>query len=347
MLFCKCALAMALATLWFVAPVHAQEDPPDQPQSWQQPAGERVAAPSAAEGNPPPVSKPIDEKAADKQLRPAEPPSPGAPIVPPFSEPESPVLEWDPHWAQAGGWNYAFIGINGAVAGATAILRPSGNHNILNPILFDKGSRNALRLPTQQERYIARDASDVFLSLETTWPVFVDSLIVAYGTRRSPHVAYETAMIDLEAITLTLAVQQLTANLVSRPRPYLHNCGGVLPAGDNDCVRNTRYRSFFSGHASMAFTGASLICAHRARLEFFGPTADVATCVTAYVVAAATATLRVASDMHYASDVISGAIVGTAIGLGIPALHYRKRDRDDVEVSFFPVAAGMGVTVRY
>ncbi len=280
--FCKCAVGMALATLWFVAPIRAQEDPPDQPQFWQQPSDEKATAPSAAEGNPPPVSKPVDAKAAAKQLHPAEPPSPSAPIVPPFSEAESPVLEWDPHWAQAGGWNYAFIGINSAVAGATSILRPAGHHNILKPILFDNAARNFLRLPTQQERYIARDTSDVFLSLETTWPVFVDSLIVAYGARRSPHVAYETAIIDMEAITLALAVQQLTADFVSRPRPYFHNCGGVLPAGDNDCVRNTRYRSFFSGHSTLAFTGASLICAHRARLDFFGPTADVATCVTAY-----------------------------------------------------------------
>jgi membrane-associated phospholipid phosphatase len=26
--------------------------------------------------------------------------------------------------------------------------------------------------------------------------------------------------------------------------------------------------------------------------------------------------------MHYATDVITGAVVGTAIGLGVPAIHY-------------------------
>jgi membrane-associated phospholipid phosphatase len=334
-------MGMALAFVCCAAEAQAREDQP-------QPAASDATTPTqGADTGPPRPSKPVDEKAAEKQLRPAEPVSPATPIVPALSDADSPVLEWDPQWAQAGAWNYAFIGINGAVAGVTAIQRPASNHNMVEPILFDSWARNTFRLTTQQDRYIARDVSDVLLSLEATWPVFVDSVIVAYGVRRSPHVAYETAMIDLEAITLSLAVQQLTANLVSRPRPYSHNCGGVLPAGANDCVRNTRYRSFFSGHATVAFTGASLICAHRARLDFFGDGADVATCVTAYVAAALTAGLRVASDMHYASDVITGAIVGTAIGLGIPALHYRRRDRSVVDISFYPVGAGLGVAVRY
>jgi membrane-associated phospholipid phosphatase len=40
------------------------------------------------------------------------------------------------------------------------------------------------------------------------------------------------------------------------------------------------------------------------------------------VAAGAVATLRMVGDMHYASDVIVGAGVGTLVGLGIPFLHY-------------------------
>lgn len=263
-------------------------------------------------------------------------------------------LEWKDEWARAGKANYALIGAGTALSVGFAILKPLGHHNLTNDILIDKGGRNALRIDSLNGRFTARDVSDVLLSLETTWPFFIDSLVVAGGARKSPEVAWEMAVIDAEVIVLTTMVQQITTWAVSRPRPYIGECrDGSLPDGLNDCVRNGRYRSFFSGHSATAFAGASLICAHRARLELFGGGADVATCVTAYVAAAATATLRVAGDMHNVSDVVTGAIIGTAIGLGIPALHYRHHDRAkstrqaDFDLSVYPTGTGFGLAVMY
>jgi membrane-associated phospholipid phosphatase len=245
--------------------------------------------------------------------------------------------------------------IGGAVASSVAasIIRPLGNHNLEEPILFDESVRDALRFDSLNARYAARDLSDVFLSMEVTWPFAVDALIVAAGVRRSPDVAWEMAVIDAEAIALTTAVHQITTLLVSRPRPYLQSCGDELSPDLNDCVRNSGYRSFFSGHSATAFVGASLICAHRARHELFGRTADIVTCATAYAAAAATATLRVVGDVHNASDVITGALVGTAIGLAVPALHYRSWDTSkrgakvgpDFEISVYPTNNGVGLAV--
>lgn len=48
-------------------------------------------------------------------------------------------------------------------------------------------------------------------------------------------------------------------------------------------------------------------------------------CASAFVAAGAIATLRMAGDMHYLSDVVTGALVGTAVGLGIPLLHHYRR----------------------
>ncbi|HSI04434.1 MAG: phosphatase PAP2 family protein [Myxococcota bacterium] len=266
---------------------------------------------------------------------------------------ELPALNWKPEWARVGTGNYVFIGAAAAVSVGASIIRPLGNHNLEGPILFDASVRRALRFDSLNARYASLDLSDIFLSLEITWPFAVDALVMAGGVRRSPDVAWEMAVIDAEAVALTTAVHQITTLLVSRPRPYLENCGDELSPDLNLCVRNGRYRSFFSGHAAMSFTGASLICAHRFRHEIFGAKADILTCATAYVAAAATASMRVIGDVHNASDVITGAVIGTAIGLAVPALHYRSWDRTkrgakvgrDYEISVYPTQNGIGLAV--
>jgi len=66
---------------------------------------------------------------------------------------------------------------------------------------------------------------------------------------------------------------------------------------------------------------------HHAHLPLYGGGAgDVAACVGAYGVAATTGVLRVMSDNHYMTDVTVGAVLGTAVGLGVPyLLHYRHQ----------------------
>jgi membrane-associated phospholipid phosphatase len=321
--------------LAFAHPASAQEEPPMAES--EPPSNVVVEAPS--EGDSPLV------KAAE--------PSPGIVTHPEPLPIEAPGLNWKPEWARVGTGNYLLIGGATALSVGASIIRPLSSHNLEKPILFDESVRDALRFDSLNARYAARDLSDVCLSMEITWPFAIDARVVAAGVRRSPNVAWEMAIIDAEAVALTTAVHQITTLLVSRPRPYLETCGNELSLDLNDCVRNGRYGSFFSGHAAMAFTGASLICAHRARHELFGKTADIVTCATAYAAAAATASLRVIGDMHNASDVIAGALVGTAIGLGIPALHYRSWDKrkrgavigPDYEISVYPTNNGVGIAV--
>jgi len=206
----------------------------------------------------------------------------------------------------------------------TAAIAPPLNTGWTGGILFDDSARSALRLPTYQQQLNARDVSDVGLALITTFPILVDSLIVAYWYRGSDDVALQMALIDVEAMAVAAAVQGAANFFGGRERPYGAECGGALPSQSSDCTSSSRYRSFFSGHSTLSFTSASLICAHHETLELFESGADLGTCISGFVAAGTIATLRVAGDMHYASDVLTGAIVGTAIGLGIPLLHHYR-----------------------
>jgi membrane-associated phospholipid phosphatase len=235
-----------------------------------------------------------------------------------------------------------------SVALATAIARPL-NTGWTGGILFDNDVRNALRASSLQVRLDARDASDVGLGLITTFPILVDSLVVAYWYRGSDDVALQMGLIDLEALTIAGAIQGTANFLAGRERPYGEGCGTQIPGNIIDCQSSSRYRSFFSGHSTLAFTSASLICAHHIALHLFESAADTVTCVSGYVAAATIGTLRIVGDEHYASDVLMGAVVGTAVGLGVPLLHHYRRAAPSVtsamgiEAHIVPMLTGAAV----
>ena len=254
-------------------------------------------------------------------------------------------LEWDPSFHRVGVPEMVVTGAAAGIALTTAIVRPlktgwSGG------ILFDNSVRDALRLPSYQARLDIRDASDVGLATITMFPILVDSALLAYWYRGSEDVALQTALIDAEAISITAALQGAATFFGGRARPYVQNCGGAVPSNSDDCNTPSEYRSFFSGHSASSFTSAGLICAHHLRLHLFDSGADTVTCAAAFVTAAAIATMRVMGDMHYASDVLVGAVVGTSVGLGVPLLHHYSGHEEArgapsaVTVRFVPIALG-------
>lgn len=252
-------------------------------------------------------------------------PIPG-PIVP-FPLPRTrggATLHWNPQWRRSDGWDYTLTAIAASSTLFTAIVKPLPPV-IHGPILFDDAARK-LRFDTFNGRMTARDVSDVLLSLSMTGPFLIDAMVVAWWYRGNKAVAKEIALIDLETLAVTAAVQGLSSALTGRARPYVQTCGNGLPANSLDCQTFGQDRSFFSGHTSLSFASASLVCMHHLNLDLFsGPTDELA-CISSYAAAATTGMLRIASDQHYASDVITGALVGTGIGLGLPyLLHYRKR----------------------
>jgi membrane-associated phospholipid phosphatase len=275
----------------------------------------RAEDPSA----PPPPTEP-------KVTAPNEPPAvpnPGPEILggrPKSREQRLPPVRW--RWGHETIADYVIGGTAGAVALAAAIVPPLPVHHLEGGILFDDAVRNAIRPSSIQVRYAFRDASNVELSLAATWPVFADSLTSAWWYHGDRDTAQAMAVLDLETLAIAGAVQGVTNVLVSRPRPYASSCGTPeLPAAAFDCGANTEYRSFFSGHATFTFTAAALVCLNHSDTDLLGSPWDALTCGGGYLLATTTSVFRLLADLHYSSDVITGALVGTAIGYGVPFLH--------------------------
>ncbi len=245
--------------------------------------------------------------------------------------------------------DYIITGAGAGLTLAAAIIKPSSMHSLSGGILFDDSVRKALRPDSLDTRFAFRDTSDVTLSLAATWPFFIDALATAWWYRGSRDTAQQMALLSLETLAVSGALQGVTNVFVSRERPYGQYCDTPdLPSNAIDCTSTSHYRSFFSGHSAFSFTGAALVCFNHFDNELLGGPWDAASCVTVYALAATTATFRVIGDVHYASDVITGALMGTLVGYGVPLLHRRHPDFNTVTTTgvvmkVVPMGTGLGV----
>jgi membrane-associated phospholipid phosphatase len=146
----------------------------------------------------------------------------------------------------------------------------------------------------------------------------------------------------LEATALTLSVNAFVKHLARRSRPEDHFCEQekiVVP-----CRPDTRL-SFYSGHASAAFVAA---VAGGTLADFHHLEHREWIWATGLTLATATGALRVMSDQHYATDVLTGVAAGSLAGWLIPKIHKpdpmepAARDAAAAPVAAVPVVLSSG-----
>jgi membrane-associated phospholipid phosphatase len=220
-------------------------------------------------------------------------------------------------------WELAGIGATGAAAILIELFynAPDPAH-WTGPILFDGAARDALAASTAHGISNAQTASNIGEALAVAYPVVVDAGIVTWLSKGQPDVARRLLYVDAEAFAVTGLLTGFVKRAVGRERPFALGCG---TAGQPACTSsaNDRNTSFFSGHSSFAFTGAALVCAQHARLDFYDG-GDAVVCPVALLVASATGLLRIVADRHWASDVLVGAAVGGTVGTVVSLTHISK-----------------------
>jgi membrane-associated phospholipid phosphatase len=132
------------------------------------------------------------------------------------------------------------------------------------------------------------------------------------------------SIFELSGLVLATAMQRG----VGRARPFLRDC--KTPNADPDCAgsANSRNTSFISGHASLAFTAAATLCVQHSRLSLYG-SANAVVCPAARGIAAGSSLLCVVADRHWTTDIIAGALVGSAVGAVVSAVHLRAGGSPD------------------
>lgn len=121
----------------------------------------------------------------------------------------------------------------------------------------------------------------------------------------------------VETMAFSWGSKELAKHCVTRYRPYMYFEGAPLDAIDDGDYKD----SFFSGHATLSFAAAGFTT-YQALTYLPDSPYKWITIGVSYALCTTTAVLRLASGNHFMTDILCGAVVGSALGFFIPWLNH-------------------------
>jgi membrane-associated phospholipid phosphatase len=148
------------------------------------------------------------------------------------------------------------------------------------------------------------------------------------------------AVVVAETVLVGNALQALSVAAFRRPRPYMY--GDEAPIDKR--IDGDGALSFFSGHTTVAFASAVSLFSvlHRRHPDSLAPwvALGVGLAAAAFVV-----TGRVLAGNHFPTDVAAGAVVGSSLGVLVPALHEAGVGSKGAGLRVVPVTDGTSASL--
>jgi membrane-associated phospholipid phosphatase len=183
----------------------------------------------------------------------------------------------------------------------------------------DPSALNAFdRLALGHHSTAARTASD---ALSFVPAVYLALDVADVGIRRWRSYLTDFGIVA-EVVAWDGAIQNIVQRAVRRPRPFLYS-PSFYPAERDKAESGL---SFYSGHTALAF-GLATMAGYTFTLRHPHSWLRFLVWPGLLAIASLEPVLRVYSGDHFPTDVIAGAVAGSAIGLLVPALHRRKGNR--------------------
>lgn len=144
------------------------------------------------------------------------------------------------------------------------------------------------------------------------------------------------SLMFFQSVLFQSGINLATRSLEIWPRPYIYSESEKgKEAAQN--AKGEAYGSFFSGHASAAFTVA--VFASEWYDQVFPNSANTGLVrALAFSLAGFESVLRVAAGKHYPTDILVGALVGTGVSYGVLTLHKKRNKKFSLWV--FPGVTG-------
>ena len=181
--------------------------------------------------------------------------------------------------------------------------------------------------PTQINRFDRFAITKASYSAEKASDVFRDVLFIApaaLGLKPLINKEWQQVVtlsaIYIETIYVNRTLTTLTKNTFQRKRPYLYNQSLSSDEKKELFDKGSPQKSFVSGHTSMAFCSAVFLSTVYTNL--YGKS-GYSTLIWVSSLSAATLVgyLRIEAGMHFPSDVLAGAVLGSLVGYTIPRIH--------------------------
>ncbi len=193
-----------------------------------------------------------------------------------------------------------------------------------NPPQLDRTIRNAAVWTHTDDANTASNATGFLLAPVSTFGLV---MLASHGApERGFRIIDDTLPIVESAIVASL-INQTTKFVVGRQRPFVHYAEpGRAPEIDDNV-------SFYSGHTTLGFSlavSAGMVAHQR------GYKLEPVIWATGITLATTTAYLRMAADKHYFSDVMVGAVTGTAIGIAVPQIFHSDTLGDNMMITATP-----------
>jgi membrane-associated phospholipid phosphatase len=145
-------------------------------------------------------------------------------------------------------------------------------------------------------------------------------------------------LVVAEAVALTADLTQAVKFAAGRQRPRALHAGPGGERGPDDDL------SFFSGHTSLA---CSLVAAAGTVSTLRGYPSAPWLWGAGGALAASVGWLRMAGDAHWLTDVVTGAAVGTILGVGLPRLLHGRTSAPAAAGSPATGAPALGVALAF
>ena len=127
----------------------------------------------------------------------------------------------------------------------------------------------------------------------------------------------------LQAVLLSQGTENLIKANVTRWRPYLYDDRELRPKDRND--------SFPSGHTCSAFLSATFFSTTFA-MEYPDSRWKWPAIIGSHSLAAAVGVMRMSAGMHFFTDVLAGAAIGSLYGWLIPYVHRNRNSENDFPI---------------
>lgn len=141
------------------------------------------------------------------------------------------------------------------------------------------------------------------------------------------------AMLIVEAVATTMLINDIFKWTFGRQRPAVHYQAGNWES----FPENDRNLSFFSAHSSLSF---SFAVASGTIATMRGYRWAPLVWAVGLPMAAFTAYSRIAGDAHYFTDVLTGSLVGAAVGFAIPFFFHNRVAAPPQAMTLMPYFAG-------